>query len=287
MVTLNNIKNRYYNATIVEKFISINVGVFLLVFILNTLGFLFQQNSNLITNWFILPATLDGFLSRPWSIISYGFIHVSFLHILMNLIAMYYIGNLFIQFFTPKQFSTFYFLGTLFGGIVFLTSYNFFPVFSNDVSNSYLLGASAGVSAIFIGLAAFTPNYQLKIPLIGFIKLWQLAAVWILLDIIQIPAGNAGGHLAHIGGALFGLFYVNSAKKNKTHFIDKLMQLFRFNKNPLRTVYKSKSNQSKKQSNTTYKQKKINVILDKISKSGYDTLTEEEKEFLFKQSGRN
>ena len=207
MNIINKIQTKFKYANIVEKFISINVAVFLCLFIFNTLGYLFQVNSSIV-NWFILPATFEGFITKPWTIITYGFVHVSFIHILMNLISMYFIGNLFVQFFTPKQFISFYVLGTLFGGLIFMLSYNFFPAFSNDVSNSVLLGASAGVSSIFIGLATYIPNYQFKIPLIGFVKLWHLAAIWVALDIIQIPAGNAGGRLAHIGGALFGFFYV-------------------------------------------------------------------------------
>ncbi|WKD86368.1 hypothetical protein KCTC32516_01743 [Polaribacter huanghezhanensis] len=282
MNILQNLQTKFKYANIVEKFISINVAVFVLLFIFNTLGYLFQANSP-IANWFILPATFEGFITKPWTIITYGFVHVNFIHILMNLISMYFIGNLFIQYFTPKQFISFYILGTLFGGIVFLLSYNFFPAFENDVSNSFLLGASAGVSAIFIGLATYIPNYQFKIPLIGFVKLWHLAAVWMLLDMIQIPAGNAGGHLAHIGGALFGFFYVNQASTTEIKFWSKIVGFFASKKNPLKTVYKSKKTAPKKQANTTYKQQKINVILDKISKSGYDTLSKEEKDFLFKQ----
>ena len=282
MSFINNIQDRFKQANIVEKFITINLGVFLFVFLLNTLDFLFQANNSLV-NWFILPATFEGFITKPWTIITYGFVHVDFLHILMNLISLYFVGNLFVQYFTPKQFISFYVLGTLFGGIVFMLSYNFFPAFANDVSNSVLLGASAGVSAIFIGVATHIPNYQFKVPLLGFIKLWHFAAFWIALDIIQIPAGNAGGHLAHIGGALFGFFYVNQGSATKTIFWGKISAFFASKRKPLKTVYKSKKTHTKKQANTTYKQQKINVILDKISKSGYDTLSKEEKDFLFKQ----
>ncbi|WP_347175394.1 rhomboid family intramembrane serine protease [Polaribacter uvawellassae] len=282
MNIINTLQTKFKYANIVEKFISINVAVFVLLFIFNTLGYLFKANS-IIVNWFILPATFDGFITKPWTIITYGFVHVDFLHILMNLISMYFIGNLFIQYFTPKQFISFYILGTLFGGIVFLLSYNFFPAFTNDVSNSFLLGASAGVSAIFIGLATYIPNYQFKIPLIGFVKLWHLAAIWVLLDIIQIPTGNAGGRLAHIGGALFGFIYVSQASNTEIKVWSKIVGFFISKKKPLKTVYKSKKSAPKKQANTTYKQQKINIILDKISKSGYDTLSKEEKDFLFKQ----
>ncbi|NVK51621.1 MAG: rhomboid family intramembrane serine protease [Flavobacteriaceae bacterium] len=281
MSFINNIISRYKQANIVEQFIAINLGVFLLLFVFNTLSFLFQTN-NAIISWFVLPATFNEFLVKPWTIISYGFVHAEFLHILMNLIALYFIGNLFIQYFTPKQFVTFYIFGTIFGGLIFMLSYNFFPAFKNDVSNSVLLGASAGVSAIFIGVATYTPNYQFKIPLIGFIKLWHLAAIWVALDIIQIPAGNAGGRLAHIGGALFGFIYVSQASNTDIALWSKIKSFFTIKQKPLKTVYKSKKSPTR-QANTTYKQQKINAILDKISKSGYDTLSQEEKDFLFKQ----
>jgi membrane associated rhomboid family serine protease len=279
---INNIQNRFRQANIVEKFITINLAVFLFVFLLNTLGFLFQTNKSFV-NWFILPATFDAFIIKPWTIITYGFVHVQFLHILMNLISLYFVGNLFITYFTPKQFISFYVLGTLFGGLVFMLSYSFFPVFANNASNTVLLGASAGVSAIFIGIATHVPNYQFKIPLIGFIKLWHLAAVWIVLDIIQIPTGNAGGHLAHIGGALFGFLYVSRASTTEIKIWDTAVRFFTSKRKSLRTVYKSKKARPTKQKNTTYKQEKINGILDKISKSGYDTLSKEEKNFLFQQ----
>jgi len=282
MSLIQKLQTKFKYANIVEKFISINLAVFVLIFLFNTLGFLFQTKGSIV-NWFILPATFEGFITKPWTIITYGFIHVNFIHILMNLISLYFIGNLFVNYFTPKQFISFYILGTLFGGIVFLLSYNFFPAFTNDVSNSVLLGASAGVSAIFIGLATYIPNHQFKIPLIGFVKLWHLAAIWVALDIIQIPGGNAGGRLAHIGGALFGFFYVSQAGNVDTQIWSKLKSVFSLKNKPLKTVYKSKKTTQKKQANTTYKQQKINQILDKISKSGYDTLSKEEKDFLFKQ----
>jgi len=114
MSLLQNLQTKFKYANIVEKFISINIAVFILIFIFNTLGFLFQSN-NSIANWFILPATFEGFITKPWTIITYGFVHVNFIHILMNLISLYFIGNLFVNYFTPKQFISFYIFGTLFG----------------------------------------------------------------------------------------------------------------------------------------------------------------------------
>ena len=283
MNILDNLKYRFKNAGIVEQLIYVNLAVFLLVFISNTFGFLFQSNSNLLVNWFALPANFDDFLSKPWTIITYGFLHTSFLHILLNLIALFYIGHLFQQYFTAKQLLNFYLLGTLFGGIIFVASYNFFPALQQVAHNSVVLGASAGISAIFIGIATYIPNYELKFPLIGFVKLWILAAFWIVIDVIQIPTGNAGGHLAHIGGALFGFLYVTQASNKELNILKSFKKFFQKKEKPLKTVYKSGKKTSKTSQKKSTNQQEIDVILDKISKSGYDTLTKSEKDFLFKQ----
>lgn len=149
-----------------------------------------------------------------------------------------------------------------------------------------MLGASAGISAIFIGIATYMPNYELKFPLIGFVKLWVLACIWVAIDIIQIPAGNAGGHLAHIGGALFGFFYVRSASNKELDIFKSIKKFFAKKEPKLKTVYKSGNKTPKSKTNKTQNQQDIDAILDKISKSGYDTLSKSEKEFLFKQ-GKN
>ena len=286
MNILDNLKYRFKHAGVVEKLIYVNLAVFLLVFITNTFGFLFQSKTNFIVEWFALPANFNDFITKPWTLITYGFLHTSFLHILLNLIALFYVGYLFQQYFTPKQLLSFYLLGTVFGGIIFITSYNFFPALQNVAHNSVLLGASAGISAIFIGIATYMPNYELKFPLIGFVKLWVLACIWVAIDIIQIPAGNAGGHLAHIGGALFGFFYVRSASNKELDIFESIKKFFAKKEPKLKTVYKSGNKTPKKSANKTQNQQDIDAILDKISKSGYDTLSKSEKEFLFKQ-GKN
>lgn len=281
MSIYSSIQVKYQQANIVEKLIYINLAVFILVFVFNTFGFLLQSNHNFILTWFSLPASFDAFIQKPWTIITYGFVHAGFIHILFNLIALFFIGNLFVDYFTQKQLLTFYLLGTLFGGLVFLISYNYFPVFAENLDNNILLGASAGVSAIFIGIATYIPNYQFKIPLIGYIKLWYIAVFWVVIDIIQIPGGNAGGHLAHIGGALFGFLYVSQASNINIGLWEKVAKLFKTKKKPLKTVYKTNKASYSKPNNAN--QEKINHILEKISKSGYDALSKEEKEFLFKQ----
>lgn len=272
--------NKFSQGTIVEKLIYINVAAFLLTFLLNSFGYLFQSNSNIILNWFSMPSDINYFLTRPWTIITYGFLHGGFLHLLSNLIVLYFIGNLFIDYFTPKQLLSFYLFGTVFGGLLYMVSYTVFPALQD--SNATLVGASAAVMAIFIGLATYIPNYELSLRFIGFIKLWKLAAFFIILDIIQIPTGNAGGHLAHLGGALFGFIYMNQIRKGtisitiKNPFSD-----FFTRKIKLKTVYKSKKKSVNKATKTN--QQQIDLILDKISKSGYDSLSQQEKNLLFKQ----
>ena len=131
---------------------------------------------------------------------------------------MYFIGNLFIQYFTQKQFQTFYFLGIIFGGLLFILSYNYFPLFSNN--QGQLIGASAGVSAIFVGIATYMPNYQLKLRFIGFVKLWHLAGIWVVLNFMGLNGGNAGGNFAHLGGALFGYLYTKQGTSKSTGILN-------------------------------------------------------------------
>jgi membrane associated rhomboid family serine protease len=279
MSLINEIKLRYKGGNIVEKIIYINLAVFVLT-ILSSL-FKGPGEINLLFEWFSLDDTFASLFLKPWTIISYGFLHDGFLHVLFNLITLYFIGNLFLEYFSQKQLLTFYILGSFFGGILYLLSQNYFPLF--EEKSSLLVGASAGISAIFIGIATYIPNYQLKIRFIGFVKLWHLAAVYIIFDILGLVGGNAGGNFAHLGGSLFGFLYVNQASNKEILIFNKILSFFKFKKKPLKTVYKSKKTTPKSTTNTSLNQKEIDKILDKISKSGYDTLTKEEKEFLFKQ----
>ncbi len=283
MSFINTVQNRFRQANIVEKLIYIHIGIFAFTSLLAVFSKPYELN--IIIQWFSLNSDFDFFITKPWTIISYGFLHADFLHILFNSIVLYYFGNLFIQYFTQKQLLTFFLLGTLVGGFVFILGYSYLPFLSNQ--RVPLVGASAGVSAIIIGIATYMPNYQVKLRLIGAVKLWHIASFYIFLDVLQLSGNNAGGHLAHLGGAIFGFLYVNQARKTEINIWDKIAGFFASKKRPLKTVYKSKKSKSKSKSkreaNTTYKQQKINVILDKISKSGYDTLSKDEKDFLFKQ----
>jgi membrane associated rhomboid family serine protease len=281
MKYLNNLKSRFQNGSIVEKIIYINIAIFILTLLFNVFQGLYKGQINWFVDWFSLDDDYTSLLRKPWSIITYGFLHADFIHILMNLIVLHFIGHLFIEYFTQKQLLNFYIIGTFFGGILFLFSQNYFPLFEGK--SSLLVGASAGISAIFIGVATYIPNYQLKLRFIGFVKLWHLAAFWIGLDIIGLIGDNAGGHFAHLGGSLFGFLYVNQASNKKINLSSMFLSFFKRKEKPLKTVHKSAKRKTNSVKNTDVTQKQIDTILDKISKSGYDTLTKTEKDFLFRQ----
>ncbi|MDV7188183.1 rhomboid family intramembrane serine protease [Lutibacter sp. TH_r2] len=272
MNILNEIKQAYYKANIVEKIIYINVLMLLITNLFK--GF--------IINWFGLPASFDEFITKPWTLITYGFLHLSIWHILSNLLVLYYLGNLFLNFHTKKQFLNFYFLGIIVGAIAFLLNY-----YITNKTGSPLIGASAAVSTIFIGIATKIPRYAIQLRFIGSVELWVLAVIWIGLSILQLANVENGGAIAHIAGAAFGFVYAkqlsagNDIGKWFETIIDYFSNLFKPKKTSnLKTVYKSKRRTANDVSKT--KQRKIDDILDKISKSGYNALTKEEKDYLFR-----
>lgn len=288
-----NLRYKYNTASILEKFIAINIVMFILTFAFNTIGFLLGAGgSNFFLDWLVFPKDLSDLLFKPWSIITYAFLHAGIFHILSNLIVLYFSGQIFLNFYSPKKFVNYYILGAIFGALIFALSYNLFPAFQGS-GKSYLIGASASVMAILVGIATKIPNYQVRLMFLGNLKLWWIASALVALDFIQIPFGNPGGHLAHLGGAAIGYFYTKQLEKgndigswieNTINFISDFS--FSLKSQPkMKTVYRNKQTKTeKKKSKQKDKnnQEKIDKILDKISSSGYGSLTKEEKDFLFR-----
>ena len=288
-MTKNEFIAKYKNFNVAEKLIAINLVVFLFF---SLITFLF--NTTALYDWFVLPKNLSEVIVKPWSVFSYSFLHLGFLHLVFNMVTLYYVSKLFLARFSTKLFLNTYLLGALIGGLLFLISYNLFPVFSNQFT--YLVGASASVTAVLIFVCTSLP--QMEVTIFTFrIKLWQIGVFFVLLDLIQIPNGNSGGHIAHLGGALFGYIYASQLKKGNDiakgfeQLMNTIMSWFSFKKkSSLKTVHKTRS--EKRASGKTIHQKKriqqeqIDAILDKISKSGYESLSKEEKAFLF-QSGKD
>jgi membrane associated rhomboid family serine protease len=271
---LDNLKREFGIANMLNKLIYINVFSFLVLNIFSVIFSLLLIDIGSIKELLMLPSSTEEVIKKPWSLISYMFIHDNFIHLLFNLIWLHFGGKLFLQYLNQKQLLYTYILGGLFGGILFIIAFNNLPALIPYSENAKALGASASVLAIFFAIATYIPNFQVSIPFIGFIKLKHIALIYIILDFLNIPNGNAGGHIAHLGGAIFGFFYVKqftqkSAKNKQNQFLSYLKNIFNFQK--------SKNKKS-------YKMKEIDLILEKISKSGYNSLTKIEKELLFKSS---
>ena len=276
-----NLKARFSTFSIAEKVILINVICFLIPMLISTLFFLLKIPSGIYMKWFQLSPNFEIFITRPWTLISYSFFHNSFFHLLWNMLLLYYSSSLLLNLFQDRIFINNYFLGVLSGGIIFMLSYSLFPVFKG--SYPPMIGASAGVMAVFIFICTYSPDQEMRIIFFN-LKLKYLGLAFFFLDVIQIPYGNSGGHLAHIGGALLGFFYARKLSNGIDigSGFEKLWK-YLFLKNNLKTVYKSNSIRENSITKTELnQQKKIDSILDKISKSGYDSLSDEEKDFLFK-----
>jgi membrane associated rhomboid family serine protease len=212
MGTADKFRYKLQTATVVEKLIAINVICFILFFLAKTVAFLFQWPSDFLLEWFVFPKEPGEYIFKPWSIVTYSFLHSGIWHILSNMLILYYAGIYFLQYFSPKKLLNFYFMGVIIGALVYMLSYNLFPAFA-ATGRSYLVGASAGVMSVLVGIATHVPNLRIRLLILGNIKFWYIAAFLVLLDIIQIPISNSGGHLAHLGGALFGYVYASQLKK--------------------------------------------------------------------------
>ena len=247
-----------------SKIIYLNILFFILGHVVQVCSYLFLFPKNIFFDWLALPCDFKNFMVKPWTIFSYGFVHQDFIHLFLNLIVLNYVGRWFVNYFTERQLFTFYLGGTILGGIFYGLCFSYLPAFRNSFAN--LIGASSGIMAIFIGFATYVPHYKIEIRFLGAVKIWVLVGIYLFLDFIQIPMGNAGGHLAHLGGALYGYLAVLRLK-NKLKFLN------------------IKISWAKKQK--PKKQKKIDKILNKIAQSGYEALSKEEKFFLFKNNNHS
>ena len=281
MNILDDLKLQYKTGGMVQKLIFWNIGFFLfsLVFFYS-----FSVGKFQIPTWIALSSDLGTFIRTPWTLITFNFFHAGFLHLIFNLMVLHFSGRLFNIYFTDKQLLGVYVLGGIFSGLTFVLSYIVIG------KSGLLVGASGAIMAILLSATTYAPFMLLRIPLIGIVKLWHVTFVILLVDLIQLPLDNTGGHIAHLGGALFGFIYIKllqsgiDLSKGISMILDFFVNVFKpKKKTPFKKVHR---NTTKKAVNSfTEKditQKQIDDILDKISKSGYDSLTKEEKEFLFK-----
>ena len=286
---LNNLKQEFKQGTILNKLIYINVGLFLFFSILSVFSFMFQFDIKPILSKLYLPANNNTLLHQPWTFITYMFLHNGFLHLLFNMVWLHFGGKIFLQYLQPKQLLSTYILGGISGGLLFILAFNYIPALQGLTLDAKALGASASVLAIMVAIATYSPNYSVHLPFIGIVKLKQIAIVCVVLDILSIPNGNAGGHIAHLGGAIFGYLYIKQIQKGNdlsNGFSNFLMILTNTvkNKSKLKTVHKKSKSDYEFNKSKSNQQKEIDVILEKIAKSGYESLNKSEKETLFSAS---
>lgn len=291
-----------------QRLLLINVAVFIVVNIVGLFFWLFKVPNHpdhipeisLMTYLFAVPAEFQDLMEHPWSIFTYMFLHESFWHLLFNMIVLYFSGRIFMEYLNDRKLLTTYIFGGLTGAVFYIAAFNFFPVFSEIKANSVALGASASVLAILVAAATYVPDYSLILFLFGRIKLKYLALILVIIDVLSIDKGNPGGHIAHLGGAFFGFIYIKLLKQNafSTFSIGRnfsfswLKKLFSIKKEK-KTDYWSSTTFERPVTDDEYnynkkvKQDKIDRILEKISRSGYSSLSKEEKELLFNSSTKN
>ena len=280
MSIIEDLKFQYRVGGIANKMIYWNVGFFLLSII-----FFYQFKSGVFDfpNWVAISSEPATVITRPWTVLTYAFFHYGFMHLFFNMMVLNFSSRLFLTFFTQKQYLGLYLLSAIFAGLSFVVSFYFLHQTSN------MVGASAAIMALLVATTTYQPLMDIRLLLIGNVKLWHITAVILLLDLLQIQMNNTGGHIAHLSGAFFGYIYIKLLQNgiDLSKIVDSELNLFsKKQSTPFKKVHVNpKKPTLKRESRIVVKdktQQQLDEILDKISQSGYDSLTAEEKEFLFK-----
>ncbi len=274
---------------IINVVVFLVLGVLMVVSNLSGLEWLFRVPYN----QFSIPPSFGEFLTRPWTIITYAFAHSlnGILHILFNMLIFFWFSKLILEFLGNNRVISLYVLGALAGGIAYLLVYNFVPYYQNQITGvSGMVGASAAVYATVVGAAVFMPNYTMYLMFFGPVRIKYIAGFYVVLSFLGSTGGNAGGNIAHLGGALAGWLYISQLKSGNDlgawviSFIDWVKSFFVASPNIKVTHRKAEKTTTKRSSSTKTEQEEIDAILDKISQSGYDSLSKDEKQKLFNAS---
>lgn len=284
MNIIDDLKLQYKMGGIAIKLIFWNVVCFLVSLLF---FYQFKVGAFDFPTWIALSSDPSNFIVKPWTFLTYAFFHDGFWHLLFNMVVLNFSSTLFLTFFTPKQYLGLYVLSAIFAGIAFVAGYYFLNL------SSSIVGASAAIMAVLVATTTYHPLMNLRLLLIGNVKLWHITFVIILIDLMQFRLGNTGGHISHLSGAFFGFIFIKllqngiDLSKMVSRILDFFTNLFKKNAaSPFKKVHKNYSKPVEKSTSRIIAkdkaQQQIDEILDKISQSGYDSLTEEEKEFLFK-----
>lgn len=295
---ISDLKDKFRRGDIVTQLIFINVGIFIITALTKLVLHLFNKSAVFIDLYTSLPADFEAIAKTPWTIITYMFMHAGILHLFFNMLVLYWFGRFFLNFFSAKHLRGLYFLGGIMGGLFFVAAYHIFPVFQDAIYSSRLTGASASVLALVIAVATKAPSHNIRLLLVGSIRLKYLALFIVVLNLITITGDNPGGQIAHLGGALSGYLFVVALSKgwDLTRWINAVLDI----PYTLRDKYRKMKERKKQKmkivkdksftkrtadyqynSNKKASAEEIDRILDKIKESGYTNLSEEEKRKLF------
>jgi membrane associated rhomboid family serine protease len=281
-----------------SQLIVVNIAVWFLLALIQLAGFLSEPPGTrgdqlwleIALQWIGVPAAIPNLLMKPWTIITYMFVQEGFWHLFFNMIWLYWFGKIFMEFMPGRKIYMVYLIGGISGAFTFILAYNIFPVFQDTINLSTTIGASASVLAITIATAVLVPDYTVNLLFIGPVKIKYIAIFTVILDVLMIRSGNAGGHFAHIGGAISGVLYILFIRKDVAQRLGlihlKSLIADPFRRKKLHTVHSKGRPLSDEEYNKqkVLKQQKIDHILDKISRSGYSSLSAEEKDILFNSS---
>ncbi|MEI6754201.1 MAG: rhomboid family intramembrane serine protease [Paludibacter sp.] len=294
MTFFENLKRIFRNGDSLIKLIYLNSAIFLVVKLIDILFLLFNSSGSFISSYLAVPSNLPMLAIRFWTPLSYMFYHEDVLHILFNMIALYWFGKLFLMYFSEKQLVGLYLFGGINGALFYLLAYNIFPFYASMLHGSFLLGASGSIMAVMLAVAFRSPNLEMQMLFIGRVKLIYIAIVYVLVSLFGITSSNGGGQLAHLGGAFAGYIFVVSLRRGTdltkvfTLILDALSNLFK----PRRLKVKKTGYASMKMTDTEFnankakKMEEIDRILDKIKSSGYESLSANEKKRLFDQGNK-
>lgn len=241
-----------------------------------------------IYHWVALPYDLSVLIRKPWTIISYMFVHAGVGHILYNMLWLYWFGEIYQLYMRDRRALAVFIGGGLAGAALSITAYHILPPLKPLVPEATLVGASAGIEAIMFAATALNPDHRIRLFFIGEVPLKFVALGIFILNYVAITYGNPGGEIAHIGGAIFGFTYIKSLQSGRDWFapLDWVSRLFSRSGRNMKATHVSRGTSVTHQERPSSEQKRLDEILDKISKSGYSSLSKEEKDFLFKYSNK-
>lgn len=292
------------NNTLVQL-ILINVVIFL-VLLVTKVSLTMAQNPGygFIMSQLLIPGDINAFLHKPWTLFTYFFTHEEIFHILYNMLFLYWFGRLIDEYLGNRRLMGLYIMGGVAGGLLYLAMYNLVPYFQSQADTARMLGASAAAFSVAVGAATLLPNYTFHLLFFGPVRIKYIVFFFIILSVAQSAGLNAGGNLAHLGGALMGFAYVKLLQNGTDlgrpiyWLADGWSNLLR-PKPAVKVSYRQRSNANTQASTyvssagsatsaaSTPDQDEVDTILDKISRSGYESLTREEKQKLFRASQRN